>query len=385
MNNKKNIITISLIFITMILTAVCEGIRGVFVPTFQKVFSVNDTQIAYIFTIGSIGYIAFTYIGGILCEKIGQKKVILLGFLSLIISLIGFYFTNEYIGLLIYMFIMNIGLSLCSIAINTLVPVLFISFQALLMNFTHFCYGVGITATQRTVGILLYNGVQWRDIYIFISFLYIIMIIAFYFTKVPEPHKVKNEEGQVSGLIDKRLIFYYMCALGFYVSAEVATQNWFINFMYKVHSLNEKDGSFYISLFFALFAIGRLVGGFIVDRIGHIKSVLIFTIISVILFTIGLFMNVKGLIIISLSGFFFSITFPTIVVTISKVFKEKSAYITGIIITVSSLINMMFNQLIGELNRIIGVEKAFYFIPISLIISTVFIYGIKIKTKEIIS
>ncbi|WP_315121882.1 MFS transporter [uncultured Clostridium sp.] len=383
--DNKNIKIITLIFLTMILSAVCESIRGIFVPTFQENFNVNDHQIAYIFSIGSIGYILFTYIGGILCEKIGQKKVILLGFICLLTSLTGFYFTHKYIGLLIYMFIMNMGVSLCSIAINTLVPILFISFQALFMNFTHFCYGLGVTITQRTTGILLYRGVQWRNIYLFIAFLYALLTIAFLFAKVPEPQKVVDIEEKEKNALDKSLVFCYMCALGFYVFAESATQNWFVNFMYKVYDLNEKEGSFYIALFFGLFAIGRLIGGFIVDKVGYIKSVLMLITIALILYSTGLIMGRKGLIIISLAGFFFSITFPTIVLTISKVFKEKSAYITGIIITVSSLINMVFNQLIGELNRVLGAYNAFYLVPISLIISIIFIYNIYKKTNKILS
>lgn len=52
------------------------------------------------------------------------------------------------------------------------------------------------------------------------------------------------------------------------------------------------------------------------------------------------------MVIISVSGLFFSITFPTTVLTISKVFDKNVAYITGIVITSASLVGMILNKAI---------------------------------------
>ncbi|MBC2400184.1 MFS transporter [Clostridium tetanomorphum] len=369
----------------MMLSAACESTRGIFVPTFEKEFGVSDNQIAYIFTASSIAYILFTYIGGILCEKLGQKKVFIIGFISILISFIVLYFTYNFSLLIISMFLMNIGLSLNSISINTLVPILFISFQALLMNLTHFCYGLGTTLSQRITGILIYKGIGWKSIYIFIALIYLVVFILLIFTKVPEPHKVEKKQEFKNYIFKDKLFYYYMMALGFYVFAEIGTQNWFVNFMHKTYSFNEREGSFYLALFFAIFSVGRLIGGFIVEKIGYIKSVFMSLIIAFALYITGLGIGINGMIIISISGFFFSIAFPTVVLTISRVFKKNSAYITGIIITVSSSINMIMNQLIGELNLRIGTYKAFYVIPISLLISLIFVYLIYKNTKEVLS
>ena len=98
MNSRKrhktnNILPIVSIFIMMILVAIFENVRGVFIPIFKKDFSINDTTIGIMLTFSSLGYIVFTYIGGILCEKIGQKKVFSLGFIFLIISLLVLSYT----------------------------------------------------------------------------------------------------------------------------------------------------------------------------------------------------------------------------------------------------------------------------------------------------
>lgn len=380
----RYVIPIIFIFTMMILAATAENVRGVFIPLFKKDFLINDTEIGFMLTVSSLGYIIFTYFGGILCERFGQKKVFIAGFICLVASLTGLGFSYNYYFFLLSMFVMNIGLALISIAINTIIPVLFISFQAVLMNLTHFCYGLGSTVVQRTAGILLFRGMNWRIIYLTEAALFFVVLLLFLPIKIPSTHKSTEKSDRAKGraLFKNKLTYFYMLGLGFYVFAELGTGNWFVNFVEKTYSFDKSKSSFYLALFFGIFTFGRLVGGFVAERLGYIRTVLVSLIIAVILYLTGMNLGESGMYIISVSGLFFAVTFPTIVVTISKVFKESGAYATGIIITASSATNMILNMLMGFLNDNIGVDKAFYLIPISLVISILFIFGIYKNVKE---
>lgn len=382
-NTKTNTMAIVFIFAMMILVAIIENIRGVFIPIFKQDFGINDTTIGFMLTVSSFGYIISTYVGGALCEKVGQKKVILLGFTFIIISLGLLGVTYNVPLLLIGMFIMNMGLALTAIAANTLVPILFLSFQAIMINITHFCYGLGSTFAQRLAGILVFKGINWRTIYLMEAILVISLMVVFIFIKIPEPSKNKSDEKvNKSELIKNKLIYFYIAALGFYVFAEVGTGNWFINFMQKGYKYNESKSSFYLALFFGIFTIGRLLGGFIVERVGYLKTVLISVTMATLLFLTGLLMGEQGMIVISISGLFFAITFPTVILSIGKVFKKNTAYITGVIMTFGSIINMIMNLILGRLNDKVGVYLSFYVVPLSLFISIVFLFLIYINTKE---
>ncbi|MCM0647077.1 MFS transporter [Clostridium swellfunianum] len=363
----------------MILNAAAENVRGIFIPMFKSDFSVNDTEIGLMLTVSSMGYLIFTYIGGILCEKIGQKKVFISGFIAIIISLSGLWATKSYIILLSCMFIMNIGLALISIAINTIIPVLFISFQAVLMNLTHFCYGLGSTVVQRLSGVLLFNGVAWRTIYLGEAILFLLVLLFFLPIKIPNTHKSKANNGEQtknSHLLKNKLVYFYMLGLGFYVFAEMGTASWFVNFIEKTYAYDKSRSSFYLALFFGLLTVGRLIGGFIAEKVGYLKLVLISLSAAALLFAIGISIGESGLVIISISGLFFAVTFPTVVVTISKVFKDHGAYATGIIVTASSTFNMVLNMVMGYLNDTIGVYNSFYLIPLGLAVSFFFIFAI---------
>lgn len=383
MKNKNNIIVIIFIFILMALNAMAENSKGIFIPSFKSDFNIDNTGIGIMLFIGSLAYILFSYIGGMLCEKIGQKKVIILGLSFMFLSLASISMIDRYTSFLISMFIMNIGLALTSIAINTLVPVLLLSYQAILMNIIHFCYGVGGAAGQALGGILMSKGFTWRSIYLGISILFITLLIAFTFIKVPNTRKYK--EGNKTNILDVlkiKVIYFYVFALGFYVFAEIATASWLVNFIKDNYKYNSSRSVFYSVMFLVVFSIGRLVGGFVVEKLGYLKTTMCSLIIAVCLFTLGLVIGEKGLIIISVSGLFFAITFPTLVLTISKVFKQNTSYITGVIITLTSSVNMLLNLVIGKLNDTVGTYFAFYMIPISLIISIIFIYLIYINTKS---
>lgn len=380
-NTTTNKIAIIFIFAMMVLMATAENVRGVFIPLFKHDFSINDTSIGFMLVVSSIAYIIFTYIGGELCEKIGQKKVYIIGFLAIIASLITLGFSYNYYVFLIGMFLMNIGLSVASIATNTLIPVLFISFQAILINVTHFCYGLGSTVAQRVAGVLLFNGVNWRYIYLVEAFLFMILTVVFMFVNMPESIKNANVKTKKIDVYKDKLVYFYMFGLGFYVFAEIGTGNWFVNFMENNYNYDKSRSSFYLALFFGIFTLGRLLGGFVVERMGYFKTLLTSLVIGAILYLSGIFIGEKGMIVISVAGFFFAITFPTMVLTISKVFKQNGAYTMGLILTISSTTNMLLNLLMGFLNDKIGTYFAFYLIPISLIISITFIFLIN---KEVL-
>lgn len=241
----------------------------------------------------------------------------------------------------------------------------------------------GGAAGQAIGGVLMSNGFTWRNIYLGIAILFVFLLLSFIFIKMPNTHKY-SEGNKIKKMevLKNKVIYFYVFALGFYVFAEIATLSWLVNYIKDNYKYNSSKSAFYSVMFLVIFSIGRLIGGFIVENLGYLKTTMVSLIIAVCLFTLGLVIGEKGLIIISASGFFFAITFPTLVLTISKVFKQNTAYITGVIVTLTSCVNMFLNLLIGRLNDEIGTYLAFYMIPIGLIISIIFIYLIYINTKN---
>ncbi len=372
---KKYKFLIMFMFMFMILSAISDNLRGVFLPSFKADFSVNNTEMGMMIVVGSIGYIVFAYLGGMLCETIGHKKVMSIGIVFMIISLVTLYLSPNFVILLVGMFLLNSGWALIGLAINTVIPLIAVSFQAVLMNLVHFSYGVGATVTQKLAGVLLFKGIQWRNMYLYISILFFIVLIAFIPVKVPSVQKAKEDKKiDYSSIFKNKLLYFYMISLGLYVASEISTGNWFINYMKETFAYNENQATFYTTLFFGTFTLGRLLGGFVVQKLGSIKTVLMSLVLAFSFYTIGLLVGQKGLVLVASSGLFFSIIFPTVILSVNDVFRKNSTYVTGIIVTATSAVSMGINFIIGWLNDLIGVPKAYYTIPVSLFFSVFFMF-----------
>lgn len=351
-------------FLTMFCLAVTDGSRGILIPTFKSVFSVNDTAIGLLLTFSSLAYLVASYFGSLLCQHFGQKKVILLG---IMFSGIGFLIASKiylfYHLIFCYVFI-NFGFGLMGIGMNTLVPLIPVVYLGLLMNLLHFFYGLGSTFTQRLTGYLLYLGIHWRNIFTAFFIVYIALFFLYFLVKIPQDHSATSPR---KGTIERpRLLFAFCLCLGFYVAAEMQTANWLFNYFKMALSLDVNTGSLFVALFFGAFSVGRLGGAFLVEKFGYMRSVFVSLSLSFILYTTGLLMGSSGVGVIAFSGLFFGITFPTLILVIQQTFPKKGTYIAGLATMSASLISMITGALMGFFNDHFGEAITIYTIPVVL-------------------
>jgi len=195
---KVNKLGVFLLFTLMFLAPFIENTRGIFIPIFKEDFSVSNTAISSMITGVSLAGMAVTFIGGALIEKLGQKKTVLLGILCLILGMVLQALSNSYFMFFVGFIPIIAGLNIYSVASNTMVPLIFVGSSTLAMNLFHFMYGAGSTVSQNAIGVLLDYGITWRSIYLFIAVLYVIVLLAFKFTRFPDKQRVPVKEGEVS-------------------------------------------------------------------------------------------------------------------------------------------------------------------------------------------
>lgn len=376
MRKNRNFAVTVVIFIIMAAIAVVDNTKGIFIPAFKESFNANNTSMGIMLSACSLGYIIFTYIGGILCEKLGQRKVILLGLTIIIGSTVIIASANIYLMLLVGMFLLNMGIAFGCIAINTLIPALFVAVQAIMMNIAHCSYGFGSTLGQFTIGKILDSGIGWRSVFYGIAVMFVIVVLVFLLVKMPTIENSCNEAEEKpneKSVFKEKYVYIYALALGTYIFAEMGMSNWIVNFLMESYNFTSSTGATFLSVFFLLLTIGRLLGGFVAEKFGYLQSVMASMAIAIALLIIALVVGNKALVLICVTGLFFAITYPTVVATISKVFKENTSYITGVILTGASSISMILNLLMGRLNDVIGTTMTFYLIPTSLTVSMIFV------------
>ncbi|MEG2893623.1 MAG: MFS transporter, partial [Clostridium sp.] len=266
---KKYYLAATLVFLSILFAGFSDNMKGIFIPSFKEEFLITDSNVSMILLAASLGYIVCQYIGGVLVEKIGHKKTYFVAFTLALIGIGLIYLSTTFYMLVLSILLLTMGLSMAVLCTNALIPLIFVSSQAVFMGIVHFSYGVGVTAGQRTAGSLLGAGFDYKQIYLICGVIGISLILLTAFSKFPKENIELEKKKKVITLkevLSDKIVLLFSFALGFYVLAEAIMGTWFINYMKVVYSYDENKGSYYVGIFFFLFAIGRFFGGFIAEK-----------------------------------------------------------------------------------------------------------------------
>jgi fucose permease len=286
--------------------------------------------------------------------------VLIFGFLLTILACISFIFTKSFIAVVILFFLVNAGFGCFEVAVNSLGAQIFVRNSAVMMNLMHLFYGLGSSAGPKYAGWILIRDIPWQYTYFYSLILIVSVFIFLCFSSFPQ-RKLEDSRNKASfkDLISSKKIWLFVGVLGFCEVIELGTGNWLVNFLQQVRGMDAGNSSFYLTLFFITFTIGRLVGGYLAEKLGYVQIIFYFTIITIVLFIGGLILDNKFAFLFSLMGFFVSIMFPTVMAIIMKEFTVGTSSVMGFIITVSGSVNMVSNWVVGKTNDYLGVFTGF--------------------------
>lgn len=367
----KNGPIILLLLLMYVIVAMGDNFKGIFVPIFKEEFGVSNTAVGYVLTAALFAYALFQYIGGILVERIGYKKTITVGSLGGIAALLVLIGCKNFAMLILGMFLLNAGMAMFNIGVNTLGPALSVGSTVVLMNMINFTYCVSNTTIQKVSGILLANQVPWRSFYFVMLVAMCVLFVYQFWLRIPYVPAAEKGTWNKKELFANPMLYLYIALVGFYLLAEYGIGNWFANYMNESFQLNADSRSFYVALFFGSQAVGRLMGGFIVDKVGKYKSIILYGAVAAVMLFFGIFLGRKGLLLFSLAGFACSIIFPTTIASVRDVFGDAASYATGFISMWATFLAMAGSMLIGLLNDHVGTQTAFYVVPAALLLTTI--------------
>lgn len=370
MNKKEKYFLIGMLFFSMLIVSISFSFRGIFIPTFKEEFNISNKVIGVFLSIVQMTSL-LTYVVGIkLNEKLGQKNIMLLGLGINMTSFIAISFAQSFVQLTIGYIFITFATSIMLLSINTTIPLIHVAFQSTLLNLVHGFFGVGNTFSQKITGFLMEHGYTWEIIYRYISIGFFIAFALYLFVYDVKKDDFNNKGAQK--IKEKKKLILFIFALGFYVSAEIQTGNWFMNLLKTEYAYSPSHATTFTAIFFGTFTIGRFVGGFITEKVGYFKSIIYSITLTVISYTIGLLLKENGLYLVASSGLFLAIVFPTSMALIGRTFKATASRAIAIASTSIELFVLFSGLIIGFLNDSIGAYLAFYMIPIYAFISLLF-------------
>lgn len=420
---KPNKLLYFMLAASMFLVATIDHTRGPLIPQFRVAFDMNASQIGLLFSFTSLLYVSGVYLVGKIISKVSYKPNLIFGLCSAILAFLVIYNFQNKSAFIVGMALSTFATAQLSILVNLCVPKLDIKNHTIIINLMHFMYGFSATITQKTMGWSLGMGMQYTQIYFYMSLLFLVFLPIAFFVKFEQsknsplelhehdddrlptlgadsdidsfagmgeqcrekpPVDVKYKEEVQKKLenynprTEIRLTVAFIFIMGMYIAGEAQTATWLYTYIVDVFQKSPGEATNFTSIFFMSLTFGRLFGGFAVEKIGHMKSVLILFCIASGLYFLGLLFGDVGLFLIAISGLFFSVIYPTLVLSYSKYFKD-SIKSSSIIISGASAVNMVINSVMGVLNDNIGIGYSMYFIPLCMGVAIVLMLMIKKK------
>jgi fucose permease len=358
MDNKyRRVFLFFILYGAMFLFGFIENIKGVSYPLIKAEFGASYEQQGIMVSVLAMSYVLFCALGGFCIARLGVKTDFLAGFLCMSLGLGLVYFMSSWWTTGAALFVVFAGFGLFEVGINALATQIFTSRAALLMNLLHFFYGAGSAASPRAAGALA-GHYSWRFIYLACVPLVLVFFVPALGVKFPAKPEAGTGGEKDMGFFDalrNAKVWLFSVVLGLMIVAEMSSTNWGSLYFQDVYFLDPKtSGAGFVSNFFILFTISRLLSGFLIEKIGYMRS-LSGAILAVIgIFVAGFALGKNGVYLLPVLGFFVAIFWPTLMAVAMGYFGRHAPVMTSVMIVLGGLLNSGVQLLIGFINRFLG-------------------------------
>lgn len=358
---------IYLSFFFMCLFSVTDSTRGVFIPFIKNSYQVTDTQLGLISSLSSMSFMVSMPIAAFVAERFGYRSLIRWAFFMQIASIVLLKFANSYVLILCFYVVLSIGGALMLYAINTIIPQLPIKNPAYYMNWTHCMYGIVASSSTVILGWVLRTGIEWKFMYYATVVFMVLGLVVNSRNEYPWIPKSESKGGN-HALLKQPILYVYIIIFGFFVSAESGMIVWSIYYLNQAFQVDTGVASIAAAGFLISISIGRMIGSRFLERYNHFRMIQFTQAVAILMVFVGLLLGRNGIILLPLSGLFFSINYPTMLVSISYVIKNQTQRAVGYITGFTGSIVFVMHIIIGRISDQFGIRLAMFLIPLSLLI-----------------
>jgi len=354
----KIILITSICFLAFFLFGFTDNLKGPTLPAMLAEMNINYATGGNIFFGEYLGFLIATMLTVIIADKVGLKSVLIFAGVCLVIGVSGYSTFQNTLLLSISLFTIGLGLGAFELGPNAVIVEIYKERKGLFLNLMAVLHGLGSLAAPLFVSWLFSQGISWRIAYRWdLALIALFLIVAFVLRFPKAEEKTQIDFRHIRSIAFKGTLPVFYFAIAIYVAAEIGVASWLVAYLQDFRGSTESTSNLSLSLFFALLMIGRLIGGFFVHQLGYVRSILFAGLGAAICLTVGTLTNLSFF--LPLTGFFFSIIFPTITAAVSDTHTENTNTILGTLFTFAGLGGVIGPWLIGWTSTSIGLQAGF--------------------------
>lgn len=381
------------IFVGYLVFGFSENIKGPAIPRIQADFAIDELQIGTLLAFNSLGFLLACSFTGVLTSKYGIKLASILAFGTMVLSGILIYISNNYLLFSASYFLMYIGNGLLEIALAILAARVFTKNTGFMMNLSHFFYGLSSTAAPimaaGLMGVNMFgNELGWRGMYFLMLALCIIPLIPTFYSKFPKDSATVEEKIPLKVFLKDRAAWLITLILSLGVIAELSIAGWLVNFLEKSYHWSSTSSSVMLSVFFLCFMLGRLLLGFVTDKIGFMTSLIIFSAVAGVATIVATILGPSAIWLYAVAGFGIAPIYPTVMALLAKRYPNGIDAAISVTVTLMGIAVVIGNFLIGaiidgsknwfasiygnEIGVVRGFQMGFIFIGVCALLCSIF-------------
>ena len=365
---------IVLSYSALLVLGLLDNLRGPYFPDITRDLHLSDEKASWIFTLASFtGFIGSYFASKMLriFSVIGGMRI---GIAFMMVGFFGFSLMNNFVQLLVATALFGIGLGLIQVVQHTLIQDSSDEqHRRRLFNGLHSMYGFSALFAPLGAGYFYGLGWPWRKGIYLLGFLPLIPFVQSFFV---QSGGQPQQGGQVAEEVDvhkrdiKRML-YLAVAISFYVSAELLVSSRLVLYVRRTLKVSPAKSTNFLTLFFVLLMIGRLM--FFVFKFKKISSraVLISSLgSSCVIYMLGLSYSPW---LLSCCGLTMAPFFATSMDFVAHQFRKNFSYALSLTISLSSLVIVCMYFGVGYLTQVKGIAFAIAIGPMFLMSSLIMI------------
>lgn len=267
---------LALIYLAFISLGLPDSLLGSAWPLMHLEMGVPISYMGIITMLISGGTIVSSLMSDRLTRKFGTKILTVASVFLTVIALFGFSFANNFSMLIAFAIPYGIGAGAIDAALNNYVA---LHYKAKHMSWLHCFWGVGTIVSPFVMGYALTSS-TWNNGYRIVGFMQLVIAIILLLTlpvwKVNEDvvSTTSEDVGLFKALRIKGVPFLLLGFLA-YCAAETTTMQWASTYFVEVKGISIERAASFASLFYIGITAGRFISGFITDKLGDRKMILL--------------------------------------------------------------------------------------------------------------
>ena len=281
---------IAVIYLIFISLGLPDSLLGSGWPAMHAAFSVPSSYAGYVSMAISFMTIISALLSPMMIKRFHTKWIVIVSIFLTVMALIGFSISTSYAMLFVFAVPYGMGAGAIDASVNHYVAN---NYSGSVMNFLHCFYGVGAVISPNIMAVAL-SKASWNEGYRWTAyiqiFILLICIISLPLWKKNESDSNKQEE-EVAGIreaLKRPGVVLTLIAFFAYCSGEATCFLWTSSYFAGVkEGLTDHLIASFGSLIFGGLMLGRLISGFVSNRLG-----------DRMLIRIGIFVEVVGILLL---------------------------------------------------------------------------------------